>query len=89
MTLFDDGYTARAAKGFWFVDGPQGQTYIVFTGNPVTGESCTCPAFKKHNECKHHLALAAEVAKDAAQVAEYEARAEAEGESGCDAYARF
>ena len=71
-TLFEDGYTAdRFAAGLYHVWGPQGQIYMV-TCDDVVGHDCTCPAFAKFGECKHHLALAAALREP--QAAQYDAQ---------------
>lgn len=72
-TLWSDGYKAELfACGVYHVDGPQGQHYMT-TCDEVFGHHCTCPAFAKYGECKHHLAIAKVVA-DEAQAAAYDAQ---------------
>lgn len=96
--LWDDGYSAKleaATAHFqhYTVKTPTGDCYLVCLSDEPThdvfGDSCTCPAFSKYGECKHHLAVSWQV-RDAAQADAFDAMmANAETADGCDAYARF
>ncbi len=77
-TLLADGYRIKEEVGFWFVYGPQGNDYMVWTGSPKTGEYCNCPCFKEHSTCKHYLAVKANIN---AQEAAYDAQAERQEEA--------
>lgn len=96
--LWADGY--RSLKGtetehfrHFTVLTPQGERYgVCLSDTPhcdVFGDSCTCPAWGKYHECKHHLAILW-LAREEAEAAEFD-RLMAEGETadGCDAFAEY
>src|SRR5262245_19615959 len=70
QTLAEAGYTFQPAPEFpsvffVFKPGSDISDYAVDLAAPF----CTCPAFEKHNECKHHLFVKREEeAREAAQV---------------------
>lgn len=64
--LWEDGYTCKQTFQGTFVTAydvlsPRGDRYMVkLTPTPkdaFLGDKCTCPAFEKYGECKHHLAI--------------------------------
>ena len=98
QTLWDDGYTAKQTTAtahfrYYQVWTPAQDLYLVcLSDDPkddVFGDSCTCPAWKKYGECKHHLAIQWQVG-EAEEAAAWEAMmADGETADGCDPHAEF
>ena len=96
--LWDDGYTAKletasARSQHYTVKTPAGERYSVCLSDEpqheVFGDYCTCPAFPKYGECKHHLAVLWN-AREMSEADAFDAKmANAEGEFGSDPYAEF
>ena len=96
--LWDDGYAAKlesqtAHFAHYTVTTPTGGRYSVCLSDTpkddVFGDYCTCPAFAKYGECKHHLGLLFQLAEQA-QEAEFDRlMSEGEGPYGCDPEARY
>lgn len=96
--LWDDGYTAKlttesAHHQSFLVYTPADEFYsVTLTDTPICeafGDSCSCPAFAKYGECKHHLALVWKAREDAEAAAFDAMMANAEAADGCDAYAQY
>lgn len=87
-TLWEDGYTVEKGReeGCYFVNTPAGETYNLMVHDPVFGEYCDCPSWKKYGNCKHHIAVTALVDEgaegDALELAE-------SATTGTDPYARY
>lgn len=65
MNLWACGYRLRLTDDpeVFFIHGPEGQCYAVFCGE-TTSPGCTCPCWKKHDTCKHWLAVTAKLAAE-------------------------
>lgn len=96
--LWEDGYSAKlesqtAHFAHYTVTTPAGERYSVCLSDTpkddVFGDYCTCPAWGKYGECKHHLAVSWEVRTEAQADAFDKMMSEAESADGCDAYAEF
>ncbi len=96
--LWDDGYSARlqyssASSQLYLVKTPAGEFYTVTLSDQpkheVFGDSCSCPAYAKYGECKHHLAIVWQVGEQAQADAFDAMMADAEGPMGCDPDARY
>ena len=97
-TLFADGYKATPSAGSahfqsYLVTTPAGEFYMVCLSDTpkcdVFGDYCTCPAFTKYHECKHHLAILWRCQEEA-QAAAFDAlMGGAETETGCDPHSEF
>ena len=89
QSLWADGYTwEKFATDFYHIFTPAGEHYIVLLNEEVM-PGCSCPAFDKYGECKHHLAIEWMV-RDEQQADAFDAMmTNAEGPFGCDPNARF
>jgi hypothetical protein len=79
VTLFEDGYTLRDLTGqnkHFLVGSPKGDLYTVHAeaGEAPFQPCCSCPAFGKHETCKHLQAVENELRREAAMLSDYEAR---------------
>ena len=94
LTLFSDGYRrtlllGTLAGGVFAVTAPEGHSYIVTAKSGVLTDSCDCPSFAKLATCKHLEAVQMLIDETAAVDALAAMHEAAEGQYGCDKYARF